>query len=90
MLQNPIWRTEKSCMLNEGSKSISYEPYTGGKPSPSPEYPQEIKNAGKWNEETQKYEVEISISGRNLFDFPLAKKGILRVVGILLVRLTVS
>ena len=27
----------------EGSTATSYEPYTGGKPSPSPEYPQEIK-----------------------------------------------
>lgn len=40
----------------------SYEPYTGGKPSPSPEYPQEIKNVGKWNEETQKYEVDVKIT----------------------------
>lgn len=53
---------KKVCMLNEGSKSISYEPYTGGKPSPSPEYPQEIKNSGKWNEETQKYEVDVKIT----------------------------
>ena len=49
-------------MLNEGSKSISYEPYTGGKPSPSPEYLQEIKNSGKWNEETQKYEVDVKVT----------------------------
>lgn len=49
-------------MLNEGSKSISYEPYTGGKPSPSPEYPQEIKNVGKWNEGTQKYEVDVKVT----------------------------
>lgn len=49
-------------MLNEGSKSISYEPYTGGKPSPSPEYPQEIKNSGKWNEETQRYEVDAKVT----------------------------
>lgn len=55
-------------MLNEGSKSISYEPYTGGKPSPSPEYPQEIKNSGKWNEEKQKYEVDVKVVGKNLFD----------------------
>lgn len=53
---------KKVCMVNEGSKSISYEPYTGGKPSPSPEYPQEIKNSGKWNEETQKYEVDVKIT----------------------------
>ena len=53
---------KKVCMLNEGSKSISYEPYTGGKPSPSPEYPQEIKNVGKWNEEKQKYEVDVKVT----------------------------
>ena len=51
-----------SIMLNEGSKSISYEPYTGGKPSPSQEYQQEIKNVGKWNEGTQKYEVDVKIT----------------------------
>lgn len=51
-----------SITLNEGSKSIPYEPYTGGKPSPSPEYPQEIKNVGKWNEGTQKYEVDVKVT----------------------------
>lgn len=53
---------KKVCMVNEGSKSISYEPYTGGKPSPSQEYQQEIKNSGKWNEEKQKYEVDVKIT----------------------------
>lgn len=62
-------------IINEGSAAQPYEPYTGNKPSPSPEYPQEIKNSGKWNEETQKYEVEISISGRNLFDFSTCEEG---------------
>lgn len=45
-----------------GTTVTTYEPYTGGKPSPSPEYPQEIKNVGKWNEETQKYEVDVKIT----------------------------
>lgn len=31
-------------MVNEGDIALPYEPYTGGKPSPSPEYPQEIKS----------------------------------------------
>ena len=62
-----------SIMLNEGSKSISYEPYTGGKPSPSQEYQQEIKNVGKWNEETQKYEVGIKIIGSNQFNVDAIK-----------------
>lgn len=37
-------------------------------PPPSPEYLQEIKNSGKWNEEKQKYEVDVKITGKNLFD----------------------
>lgn len=49
-------------MLYEGEEYKNYEPYTGGKPSPSPEYPQEIKNSGKWNEETQKYEVDVKVT----------------------------
>lgn len=31
-------------MLNEGSDALPWEPYTGGQPSPSPDYPQEIKS----------------------------------------------
>lgn len=49
--------------LEKGAKSTAYEPYTGGKPSPSPEYPQEIKNVGKWNEGTQKYEIVMRVKG---------------------------
>ena len=45
-----------------GAKVTPYEPYTGGKPSPSTEYPQEIKNVGKWNEGTQKYEIDVKIT----------------------------
>lgn len=55
-------------IINEGSAAQPYEPYTGGKPSPSPEYPQEIKNSGKWNEETQKYEVDVKVTGKNLLN----------------------
>lgn len=52
--------------LQNGSTATPYEPYTGGKPSPSPEYPQEIKNVGKWNELTGKYDIDASIGGNNL------------------------
>lgn len=38
-----------------------YEPYTGGKPSPSPEYPQEIVSAG------EKGNIGVEIIGKNLF-----------------------
>lgn len=33
-------------MLNAGYTALPWEPYTGGKPSPSPDYPQEIVSAG--------------------------------------------
>ena len=48
--------------IEKGSTATAYEPYTGGKPSPSQEYQQKIKNVGKWNEETQKYEVDVKIT----------------------------
>lgn len=62
-------------MVEVGDKASPYEPYTGGKPSPSPDYPQEIKSVGKWNEETQKYEVDVKITGKNLFDKRLLEGG---------------
>ena len=49
-------------MLNIGSAALPYEPYTGGKPSPSPEYPQEIKSAG------QDGEIGVEVLSGNLFD----------------------
>ena len=59
---NPNNPLDYDIMLNYGSEAKPYEPYTGGKPSPSPEYQQEIKNSGKWNEETQKCEVDVKIT----------------------------
>lgn len=41
-----------------------YEPYTGGKPSPSPEYPQEIKAVSK---------LSGAFYSKNLFDFNIIK-----------------
>lgn len=55
-------------MVEVGDKASPYEPYTGGKPSPSHDYPQQIKNVGKWNEEKQKYEVDVRVTRKNLFD----------------------
>lgn len=34
----------KNIQIEKGSTATSYEPYTGGQPSPSPDYPQEIKS----------------------------------------------
>ena len=50
-----------SFMVNEGQVLLTYEPYTDGKPSPSPEYPQQIISAGTYNQETGKWEYEITI-----------------------------
>ena len=47
-------------MLNDGDIAFPYEPYTGGKPSPSPDYPQEIKSV---------VNPVIKVRGKNLFDF---------------------
>lgn len=52
----------KTIMLNEGSTALSWEPYTGGQPSPNPDYPQEIVSVG------DKGSVETKIYGKNLFD----------------------
>lgn len=55
-------------MVNASSAAQPWEPYTGGKPSPSPDYPQEVVSAGEYNEDTQKWEYEIEVGGGNLFN----------------------
>ena len=57
-----FWGRISYVQLEKGTTATPYEPYTGGKPSPSQEYQQEIKNVGKWNEGTQKYEVDVKIT----------------------------
>lgn len=60
-------------MFNEGDSIKPYEPYTGGKPSPSTSYPQEIESVG------QDGEIGVEVLGGNLFDksaaYDLAKSG---------------
>ena len=51
--------------IEKGSVATSYEPYTGGQPSPSPDYPQEIKSV---------VNPIVKVCGKNLFDskkFPI-------------------
>lgn len=36
-------------MLNKGAELLPYEPYSGGQPSPSPQYPQEITSIEKFD-----------------------------------------
>lgn len=50
-------------MLNVGETAKPYEPYTGGKPSPSPDYPQKIESAGNDGA------IGVNVSGKNLIDF---------------------
>lgn len=47
----------------------NYEPYTGGAPSPSPSYPQEIENAGMDGE------IGVTVTGTNLLPFEVGQKG---------------
>lgn len=46
----------------------TFEPFTGGIASPNPEYPQEPKFVGDYNEGTQKYDIDFMTSGKNLFN----------------------
>lgn len=46
----------------------TWEPYTGGQPSPNPDYPQTITSAGKYDEATGKYQYEVKLTGANLFN----------------------
>lgn len=42
-----IYEGKCQIMLNEGSTTLPFEKYTGGQPSPSPEYPQEVTSVDK-------------------------------------------
>lgn len=45
-----------------GTEATDYEPYTGGQPSPSPDYPQQIVSAGSDGK------IEVNVRGKNLVD----------------------
>lgn len=49
----------KTIMFNKGSSVLPWEPYTGGIPSPNPDYPQEIKSV---------VNPVVRVVGKNLFD----------------------
>lgn len=48
-------------MLNTGTSPLPWEPYTGGQPSPNPEYPQQIVSAGSDGK------IGVEVRGKNLF-----------------------
>lgn len=56
--------------LQKGKIALPYEPYTGGKPSPSPDYPQAIVSAGqKMNDGVvENVGIEVAVTGKNLLD----------------------
>lgn len=56
--------TLSDVFVKSGQNEAPYEPYTGGKPSPSVEYPQEISNDGVAGT------VEVNVFGVNLINFP--------------------
>lgn len=58
---DPIDNYKVYPMLNKGSAALPFEPYTGGKPSPSPDYPQEIVNAGEDGN------LNVMVRGKNVF-----------------------
>ena len=62
LVGNPNKTIKYTLQIEKGNTVTPYEPYTGLKPSPSPEYPQEIKSTGKWNEEKQKYEIDVKVT----------------------------
>lgn len=49
-------------MLNMGTSPLPWEPYTGGQPSPSPDYPQQIVSAGSDGK------IGVEVRGKNLFE----------------------
>lgn len=53
--------TYTNVMFNLGTAALPWEPYTGGAPSPSPDYPQEIKSVGDSGS------VEVVSMGENLY-----------------------
>lgn len=52
-------------MIEKGSTATSYEPYTGGIPSPNPDYPQEIKSV---------VNPTVKVCGKNLLELPISNK----------------
>lgn len=49
-------------IISKQNTELMYEPYTGGQPSPNPDYPQEIENAGDDGN------IQVDVLGKNIFD----------------------
>ena len=60
--------TFSGVMVTYGSTVPPYEVYTAGTGEPSPDTPIPIVSVGEYNEETEKYEIGIGVTGKNLVD----------------------
>lgn len=63
----------KNIMINKGTTALPWEKFTGGQPSPSPEFPQEI--------EVPSGAVVVKSCGNQLFDASTIESGLLEVNG---------
>ena len=57
--------TFANIQLEKSASATSYEPYTGGQPSPSPDYPQEIKSV---------VNPVVKVCGSNIYDYKNANE----------------
>lgn len=68
-VSEPVVSGSRFQMIFSKKPDCIYEPYTGGNPSPSPSYPQEIENAGMDGE------IGVTVTGTNLLPFEVGQKG---------------
>ena len=62
-LDSEVENVISEIQIEIGTEATDYEPYTGGQPSPSPDYPQEIVSAGmKWSTGAQLYDMDTRLN----------------------------
>lgn len=71
----------RDVMLAVGSAAVPYEPYTGGKPSPSPDYPRDIVNVKS---------ADLSIAGKNLVEKAIVDSHTARFATVLKLKMKLS
>ena len=70
-------------IINEGSELLAYEPYTGGKPSPNVDYPQEIQTTSDFTVEVKNstegsaasQTLDIAIPEQGFYGIPVSSGG---------------
>ena len=68
--------------LEKGATGTEFEPYTGGQPSPNPDYPQEIISCGDLITDTAdvnygKYKIPVNVKSDNIFSNNIIENGYL-------------